>query len=80
MDTNKNPRSGRGQGTSVWADDRNPITISLCLLNVPRFCRRCGWGGDDRQARIIESWFSSSPSYSAIWPAYPRCSARIERR
>jgi hypothetical protein len=76
MDTNENLRSGRGRKTLVYPDARY-YTTPLCL--VPRFCQRCAWNGDDRQARNIESWIQSSPSYSAIWPC-PRCSARIERR
>ena len=47
---------------------------------IPRSCGRCGWVGDDLGTRIIESWFPSSPCYCVIWPACPRCSARIERR
>ena len=47
---------------------------------IPRSCGRCGWSGDDLDTRIIESWVPSFPSYCVIWPACPRCSARIERR
>lgn len=45
-----------------------------------RSCYRCGWAGDDSEVRVIEHFTRSTPSFWSLWPACPRCGARIERR